>query len=37
VVPEGSDATFSLEVVRRQAKLEPPLLALTNFGGGSLS
>jgi len=36
VVPEGSDATFSLEVVRRQAKLEPPLLALTNFGGGSL-
>ena len=34
-VREESDATVSLEVVRRQAKLEPPLVNLTN-GGGAL-
>lgn len=36
LVPEEGSTTFSLEVVRRQAKLEPPLRALVNIGGGPL-
>jgi hypothetical protein len=32
-VREESDATLNLEVVRRQAKLEPPLANLKNLGG----
>jgi hypothetical protein len=35
-IQEGSSATLSLEVVRRQAKLEPPLRNLTDFGGGQV-
>lgn len=35
-VVEESAATLILEVVRRQAKLEPPLLQLEDFNGGSL-
>jgi hypothetical protein len=36
LVPEESSATLNLEVVRRQAKLEPPLLELSAPGGGAL-
>jgi hypothetical protein len=32
-VREESDAVLNLEVVRRQAKLEPPLANLKNLGG----
>ncbi len=32
----GSAAVLSLEVVRRQAKLEPPLRNLISFGGGQV-
>ncbi|PYQ38481.1 MAG: hypothetical protein DMF77_23975 [Acidobacteria bacterium] len=35
-VQAGSSATLSLEVVRRQAKLEPPLKNLIDFGGGQV-
>jgi hypothetical protein len=33
LVPEEGESTFSLEVVRRQAKVEPPLGNLTGGGG----
>lgn len=32
-VPPGGEASVSFEVVRHQAKLEPPLKNLTGFGG----
>jgi len=35
-IQEGSSAVLNLEVVRRQAKLEPPLRNLTAFGGGQV-
>ena len=35
-VQGGSAAVLSLEVVRRQAKLEPPLRNLVNLGGGQV-
>jgi hypothetical protein len=35
-IQEGSSATLSLEVVRRQAKLEPPLRNLRDLGGGQV-
>lgn len=33
IIPEGGETTFSLEVVRRQAKVEPPLGNLVGGGG----
>jgi|RhiMetdeSRZDD1v2_1073273.scaffolds.fasta_scaffold513039_2 hypothetical protein len=35
-IQEGSSAVLSLEVVRRQAKLEPPLRNLIDLGGGQV-
>ncbi len=35
-IQAGSSATLSLEVVRRQAKLEPPLRNLQALGGGQV-
>jgi len=35
-IQEGSSATLNLEVVRRQAKLEPPLRNLIALGGGQV-
>lgn len=35
-IQEGAAATLSLEVVRRQAKLEPPLRNLIGLGGGQV-
>jgi hypothetical protein len=35
-IQEGSSAVLSVEVVRRQAKLEPPLRNLQNLGGSQV-
>jgi len=35
-IQAGSSAVLNLEIVRRQAKLEPPLRNLTDLGGGQV-